>query len=364
MRFLFLLFVCFYTPFIQGLRPGAVFNTGFGAKATAYATSYNAIVANPSALYWNPAGISQKKGKFYFSKLTDSRRKLNPTNQKEQHLFEEVANDIANLRNNEIILIDEKKRIVNKKTQIDETLSLSLFKPLVQLYISPSLLAFGRQHGFAGITFTTKVGTFGIGLGIGRVSDIKGFDDSGDPTRLLDYYYISEYLGYAISLFGRYRLGVSLIGFQENTGTFLYGAAITLGLQIDLFSFLRVGVTLHNLLGVMQIATEDSTQVSRLDTIIDVNLAFHSLPPNNNLLITLGLDLNLDRLRTTDSWKAKIGASYKVISPLVLLIGFSSEDYSLGIGLDFSFLEITYAVQQNYFTREFIHTVDINGLFQ
>lgn len=325
---------------------GAQFlSTGFGAKAKGLGNAYGAIVNDPSALYWNPAGLASIDGEI------KRVRKINIQEEAERAFEEGEFDDFVNENRN-----SNSKESTPKPPKNDErTFEL-------QLYGSYSQLTFDRQVAFTGTGFTFLSGTLGAGVFGTLVDGIEGYDEYGTSTGSLDYSAYAGYLGYAFAK-GSGKYGFSLMGFQENIGdSSLYGSGLNAGIQYGILPILSMGLSFQNLIGVMQKSVSSSNDYAKLDTILDFNIAVTTPPPNANIKLLLGFKSNLDEPET-EAFMPNIGIAYGLNKYAYIMLGLSNGYPAGGFGFSLKHIQIAYSINRDKLGEGFQHFAEFNFIF-
>src|SRR5687767_9077216 len=119
--------------------------TGFGAKSVGLGNAYGVVVSDPSAVYWNPAGLAQIYNEKKITQTVET-----PKN------TEKPAGDDEEFNK----LLEDQNSTGSKETKTEE---ISVRGTQFQMNSSASYLSNGRlmYFGAAGVT----VGNGGIGVG-------------------------------------------------------------------------------------------------------------------------------------------------------------------------------------------------------
>jgi hypothetical protein len=326
--------------------PGSFILKGYGANGIGLGGTYTATVRDPSALYWNPAGLANISGEI--SELQAIQDGGEQSTFSSDPDFDELLGDIENIENQD----DNKEAVVVevKRKQFE-----------FQFYNSMSYYARQRLAAASAIAFTLPVGTLAFGAQ-GLVSpELEQYDSSGSSLGSQRYMAYAGHSGYALQ-FGSLRIGTTLTGFQEDiSGTKWHGALISAGIQVSPIPILAMGVTVHNLAGVVQRSAGVSSY-RKPDTVLDVAFAISTPPPSDNLRILVGFQGNLDQPES-DPLKSKIGAAYAVNSYSYLIAGLNGGKPSAGLGFDWSFLRWSYSLSRDELGTEYEHHTELNFIF-
>ena len=365
---LFTMILFFHCNFIFSIptkpAPGKLLELSIGAKAFSYGLSYSSIVSDPSALYWNPAGLANIKGSL---KLRNQDKINAIINQEFQASKKSLPTNVLDqlqgvLRNN------EKDKENSKKSE--SSIKNTYYGLSFHIYNTASLFTFDREGGFldknllffTAIAFNTPIGSWAIGVQGIRTPEILHFDTNGSLDKKINYFSLAEYIGYAYSIEANLKIGFSIVAIQEqiDDNKYIYGGSLSVGLQIEPINYVSIGIYAKNLAGVLQNSATDKNSLDKLDTILDVDVNIHSIPLISELLITTGLSLNLDEIQDPSFVIPKLGVSYKIASLVILALGINRRFYSIGIGFEHRYFRIHYSVYQNFFKYTSISTCNRN----
>lgn len=325
---------------------GAQFlSTGFGAKANGLGNSYGVIVNDPSALYWNPAGLAAIDGEI------KRVRKVNIQEEAERAFEEGEFEDFVN-ESGQSGMPDDSE---DKQNNDDRTFEM-------QLYGSYGQLSLDRQIAFTGTAFTLFGGTLGAGALGTMVDGIDGYSETGVSTGSVEYSAFAGYLGYAFAK-GSGKYGFSVMGFQENiASTSLYGGGLNAGVQYGILPILSIGMNFQNLIGVMQKSVSSNDEYSKLDTIMDFSMAVSTPPPNSNIKLLLGFSSNLDEPET-EAFMPNIGIAYGLNKYAYVMVGLDNGYPSGGIGFSFKYFQMAYSINRDKLGEGFQHFAEFNFIF-
>lgn len=310
----------------------------FGAEATGAGGAISAMVDDPSALYWNPAGLARINGK---TKMNDEDRLLNEADSafSEENFEKFFENNLED----------------SSPEPEARTFELQLFNSYDQLTMD-------RLQVFSGVGFTAFGGTLGFGAAGVLVDGIDGYDENAQPTGNISYSLVSGYLGYARES-GMTRVGVALNGFQENLGgTSILGGGINVGAQVSPLPILDVGLTVKNLMGAYQTAPGNAEAYKKMDTVLGMNITISSPPPRSNIRIMMGMETNLDA-RETQAISTHLGLIMDVTKNLYGMVGLTKKNPALGFGLKLPFLQMAYSINRDPLVTGFQHHMELNLVF-
>ncbi len=311
----------------------------FGAKATGAGGAISAIVDDPSALYWNPAGLARINGK---AKMTDEEALMNEAESAfSEENFEKFFDNAPD-------------------AQIQEPSTATSFE--LQFFNSYDQLTMDRLQVFSAIGFTIWGGTFGIGGGGVQVTGIDGYDENAQPTGSITYSLGAGYLGYARES-GMTRVGLAFNGFQENLGdASILGGGINAGVQVSPLPILDIGLVVKNLLGAYQTSEGNADSYRKMDAVLGMNITLSAPPPKSNVHIMMGMDTNLDA-REVQAVSTHFGLIMDVTKNLYAMVGLTKKNPSLGFGLKLSFLDMAYSINRDPLLTGFQHHVEMNLIF-
>jgi len=336
----------FFLISVQSLAAFELLKTSVGAEATALGGAVSATVRDPSAIFWNPAGLANINGK---DKLKGKTSLANEADQKFStdsfdKLFEETA------KNGEK---EEEPGTPPPKTE-------NTFE--MQLYSTYANLTMDRHVFMASTGITLFKGTFGVGLLGSYVPGIEGYDKQGVSTGTMSYGSYAAISGFAWDT-GVLKMGITLAGYQENLFTQnYYGGGVNLGVQMTPIPIIHIGAALQNLAGAMQYTASNLSLMRKLDTIMRVTLGITTPPPDSNFMLLLGLESNLDQIGTPEVY-GNIGVQIKFAKIMALMAGLRNNSLAMGLGVHLSFVKISYAINQDPLRTGFQHFVDANFSF-
>ena len=317
----------------------AILKSPITAKANALGSTYSGSVKDPSALLWNPAGLAHISGRNELIKKEDKVKKAEDAFKR----FSRGSNDDD----------DEKEDLKNESiSEYHQTFEFQILSTFTQLSLD-------REIGFVGIGFPIFVGTLGFGILGSQVNNIDGYDKEGNPTGTLEYNLYSMYVGYAFET-GHTLLGITLIGIFENlAGKSIGGGSIDVGIQF-FASIFELGVSLQSVGGFIQKSIAEPTSFERLDIILRVSAAV--VIPQTGMHFYLGLTSNLDNYEVSPPL-LNVGFSYDLFRYVSILLGLNGGRPSAGLELNFPYIGVSYALNQDRLSYDIQHFIDIHLKF-
>lgn len=336
-------FFLFLANSASAATAGSPLYGSFGANGAGTGGALGAIVDDPSAIFWNPAGMS--------------------------HLYKEVIGDQNLIDEAEDAFSDENFEDFFENPEKDQKNTLQATEqpttPFhIEFYNSYDHLTLDRQQFFSSVAFTSLGGVIGIGLISSQVLDIPGYDASGTSIGVLNYQNLAVLTGYAWAS-GMTRIGVTLNGFQENLGgASIYGGGLNAGVQISPIPIAHLGINIKNLVGVYQLnSSTTSSPVDKLDTMTELSLAFTSPPPSSNVKLMLTFASNLDAPDIAASTETRLGLIFELSKSLYIMGGINHNNLALGFGVNIDFFHMAYAVDQDPLGTGFQHHIELNLAF-
>ena len=334
-----------YLVFSRKSEAFEIIRATIGAEGAALGGAMSAVVNNPSALFWNPAGLANINGK---EKQNKKALSTNPSNEK----FSEDSFD-------KLFESDGNEDTADSESTPEEK-SVTPFE--FQLYTSYGYLTLDRHVFMAATAITLFKGTLGIGA-LGTYSPlIDGYDSSGTSTGSLAYGSYTGYAGYAWES-GMMKIGLSLAGYNENLATQnYYGGGLNMGVQMAPIPILLIGAMVQNLPGFIQDSASTPGQMRKLDTIMKITIGITTPPPDASLMLLAGIEANLDQLATPEIY-GNIGIRVKFAKYFSIMAGIRNNNFALGFGFNLPNIKIAYAINQDPLQSGFQHFVDINLAF-
>jgi hypothetical protein len=338
--FLFMVFFVISTR-VNGFE---LIKTTIGAEAAGLGGAMAATVNDPSAIYWNPAGLANINGQ------EKSKKKPNISDEAEQKFADDSFEKL--FENSE-----ESKDIPPPPEPSNQPAPFEL-----QLYTSYGYLTFDRHLMMVSTAFKMFNGTFGVGL-LGTFADnIQGYDSTGVSTGDLTYGAYAANIAYAWQM-NIVKVGISLAGYLENIHTEdYYGGGLNFGIQMTPIPILHIGAAVQSLPGFMQQSATDSSDYRKLDTIAKLTLGITTPPPDASLMLLLGLEANLSQPDNPDIY-ANIGIQVRFAKYFTVMAGLRDNNFALGLGFNLPFVKIAYAINQDRLQTGFQHFIDLNFTF-
>lgn len=324
---------------------GAVLKHGFGANATGLGGAYGAIVKDPSALYWNPAGLAHINGE------TRAEQQIDISKEAEKAFDEKFEEFMA----------EGGKPDAEKKESQPATPAVQTVRSFeMQLYGTFSQLSLDRQMAYTGIGFTAPGGSYGVGVLGTRVTGIDGYDSTGAATGSVAYQSGVAFLGYARDM-GAARVGFSGHGLYETIGgSSLNGGGLNVGAQVTPFPLIDLGFDVQNIIGFVQTQASKDAPYEKMDSVLRFSMAVSTPPPSSSIKLLLGFQTNLDD-RETEGFIFNIGLAIGVTRNAYIMGGFQNGNFGGGIGaVFFNRLRFAYAVNRDPLGIDFQHSVEFN----
>ncbi len=323
-----------------GFAAGDFLKNNFSARSVGLGNAYGVIVSDPSALYWNPAGLANINGE-----RTTIRKLEDITKEAEAAFGEGEFNDLLDGT-------DGGKSEPQGVARIERGFE-------IQWYNAAALQSLDRYTGFSGIGVTAFGGTLGVGA-LGSVSPgVRGYDENGVKTKSLDYHGGAGYLGYARES-GSLRWGVSFMGMNEGVGAeAVNGGGLNFGVQVVPIPILSAGFSVQNLAGAVQSRVNEQQKWEKLDTLLRFSVAVTTPPPNANLKLLMGFTSNLDNTKS-EGMRMNLGVAYSLNTFSYLMVGIDHSSPAVGFGLIFKPIQFAYSVNRDPLLLGFQHYAELN----
>lgn len=330
-----------------GVTSSAEFlQNGFGAKAAGLGNGYGVVVSDPSAVYWNPAGLAQ----IYTEKrITQTVEAPKGT--------EKPAGDDEEFNK----LLEDQNSSGSKESKTVEITERGL---QTQLNASASYLSNGRLMYFGAAGMTLGNGGIGVGYGGSRVASIATYDSSGNSTGSGSYLSHVAYVGYGWGT-GPLRLGISGFGVREDiAGGAVNGAGINVGAQVAVLPpLLSVAADLKNLAAIQSRTGGSFKEMGKLDTLFSFSMQIQAPPPNSNFKLILGFTANLDR-PAGDGVKLNMGIAYGFSKYMYAMLGLNGSKPAVGLGLNVGkTFHMALSANRDVLGREFQYFGELNFAF-
>jgi len=319
---------------------------GFGAKAAGLGNAYGVVVSDPSALYWNPAGLAQIYSEKRITQTIEAPKGSDrPAGDDEE--FNKLLEDQNTSGSKESKTVE----ITERATQ-------------VQLNTSANYLSNGRLMYFGAAGITLGNGGLAVGGGGTQVQKIATYDSLGNSTGSAAYNSYAGYIGYGWGT-GPVRLGVSGFGVREDlVGGSVSGGGINVGTQIVVLPpLLSVAADIKNL-GAMQSRTNSgATQMAKLDTLFSFSMQIQAPPPNSNFKIILGFTANLDNPQG-EGVKLNMGMAYGFNKYMYMMLGLNGSKPAVGLGVNVGkTFHLAISANRDMLGREFQYFGELNFAF-
>lgn len=330
--FIFILVcLCRTELFATGGGSRASFTRGgwVGARYVAMGMAADVLADDIYAIYWNPAGLYELKGK---KKLTADEIKKKAR-----------TGDIEDIREEDLLDFSEQ--------DVD--------KSFVQLGISGAMLDVSRNAAFTGVAFDMLGGVFGVGLYSIASFGIESRDDSGAYIEDINYIASVSYISYSWSM-GIATIGASLKGLYEKIGNVNYmGFGTDVGTQIYVLPFLKVGFVAQDLgTGLFPVGNQDNIE-NRYD------LASPTLKLGLTVTSDTGITFAISAIKKLEQDKFNIGAGiqYDIKKLMSIYLGMNNSYFSTGLTLKLSRFNISYAFTIDRIDYGYNNIVSISVLF-
>ncbi|MCP4130453.1 MAG: hypothetical protein GY754_05680 [bacterium] len=301
-----------------------------GAKYVAMGMIGEVLADDVFAIYWNPAGLSELKGK----------HKLTPENIKEKAR----SGDINDIREEDLLNFSE-----DQKT--DET--------VFQVGVTGSMLDVSRYAGFSGVAFDLFDGIFGIGVYSIFSTGIETRDNAGILTGEAAYVAGASYFSYGWSV-GVTTIGISLKGLYEKIDDAVYaGAGADFGTQVSLLPFLKVGFFIQDLGSFLYPFGSQTDIENRADfayPTVKLGLSFIS---DTGITIALSASKKLEQ----DDYEFSIGVQYQLMPSTALFLGINDLNFSTGMAIQLYNINIAYALAIDKIDYGYNNIVSFKMLF-
>ncbi|MDH4199274.1 MAG: hypothetical protein OEV66_02750 [Spirochaetia bacterium] len=317
--------------------------TNIGAETVGLGGATAAIVQNPSALFWNPAGLANINGK-------QKEKNKTSLNIEADQKFSEDSFD--KLFENKPSNDDEGRKPARKNEQSFE----------MQFYTAYGYLTMDR-HLFMGATaFTLFNGTFGAGVMGAYAPGIDGYDSAGMPTGQISYGAYDASAGYAWET-SVVKMGFSFSGYWQALATQNYfGGGLNMGIQMTPIPIIHIGAMVQNLPGFIQYSSSVPSALNKMDTVLKMDLGISTPPPDASFLLLIGFEANLSPSSSSQIF-ANLGLRVTFAKHFFIMTGIRDNSFSVGFGLNLPALKIAYAVNEDKLRTGFQHFVDLNFTF-
>lgn len=283
-----------------------------GARYVGVGMSAEAMVDDVYAIYWNPAGLAELKGK----------KRLSP----EEIRQKAEQGQVDQIQESDLIRFSEDYR--------DEF--------VFQTGMSASMLDVSRQTGFFGVAFNLGGGIAGVG-GYSLISTgIDGYDASGNSTGDLSYVASAGYLSYGWSA-GVAAFGISLKTVYERIDDTAYiGGGADIGTQIYVLPIIKAAFVIQDIgTGLAPIKEEQG-----IDKTYD--LAWPTMRASVTVESDSGVTFAISgvgklELPEEERYSINTGLRYRMTKNVELLLGLQDMNFTSGLHMKMRNMSISYA---------------------
>jgi hypothetical protein len=330
-------------------------NQGFGARSAALGNAYGVAVEDPSALYWNPAGLAGIRSlKFRSRTVRKQKQSTGKKYVKEDEELNKLLGQYSNTAPVQSEALESDYEVPERESQ-------------TQIHTSSGFLPSGnlKYLGSAG----TSIGSGAIAAGFGGSRRIKVSDNAASVMSSLSEPNVDiAYLGYG---WGRehFRWGISLFGLrEESVNGDIHGGGANLGIQYAIPFFpetVSFSGEIRNLGGVEARPKVGLHDLRKLDTLMSyamkINLGFLTNTPGFSLL--LGVTANLDDPNGKGA-KLNSGFTYAFNRDFSVMVGLNDSNPSAGFGLNAgNFLRFALAARRDAQKRDFEYFAEMQVIF-
>jgi hypothetical protein len=325
---------------------GAFLQEGFGAKSKGLGNAYGVVVSDPSAVYWNPAGLAQIYNEQRITKTIETPKNI-----------ERPAGDDEEFNK----LLEDQN---SAGTQESKTEEISVRATQVQLNTSASYLSNGRLTYFGAAGITAPGGGFGVGFAGTRVKSIDTYDSTGAATGSTANDSYAGYVGYGWGS-GPLRLGISGFGVREDlAGGAVNGGGINVGAQVVVLPpLLSVAADIKNLAAIQSRTGAGIKEMGKLDTLFSFSMQIQAPPPNSNFKLVIGFTANLDD-STGDGVRLNMGMAYGFNKYMYAMMGLNGSKPAVGLGVNVGkYFHMALSANRDALGREFQYFGELNFAF-
>jgi len=327
---------------------GQFLSEGFGAKSVGLGNAYGVVVSDPSAVYWNPAGLAQIYSEKKITQKVEAPKDIDKSGGGGDDDFNKLLGEQ-----------NTSGGAANEKVEITE--------PVFQFQSNSSaaMLSQGRLLYFTGV----GISAFGGGLAAGgagtRVMGVQNYNTQGISTGESIYNSHAGFLGYGWGR-GPVRLGVSGMGLREEIGpgAVVNGGGLNVGAQVVVLpSLVSVAADLKNLAAVQSRTGGGLYDIAKLDTRFSFSIQVQAPPPNANFKLLLGFTSNLDDLKG-DGTRLNMGLAYGFNKYFYAMAGISGSRPAVGLGIKIAkFFEMSVSANRDPLGRGFQYFGELNFTF-
>jgi hypothetical protein len=341
-----LLATAFSLPLFAVTSSAEFLQNGFGAKSAGLGGGYGVVVSDPSAVYWNPAGLAQIYSEKRITQAIEPPKGSNkPAGDDEE--FNKLLEDQNSSGSKEAKTVEITER--GFQTQANA---------------SASYLSNGRLMYFGAAGMTLGQGGIAAGVGGTRIQSIQTYDATGASTGSSATNSYAGYVGYGWGT-GPLRLGISGFGVREDlAGGAVNGAGINLGAQVAVLPpLLSVAADIKNL-GAIQSRTGSAIkEMGKIDTLFSFSMQIQAPPPNSNFKLILGFTANLDKPQG-DGVKLNMGMAYGFNKYMYAMLGLNGSKPAIGFGVNIGkTFQMALSANRDVLGREFQYFGELNFAF-
>ncbi len=319
---------------------------GFGAKSVGLGNAYGVVVSDPSAVYWNPAGLAQ----IYAEKRTTQTIETPKSAEKPAGDDEEFNK-----------LLEDQNTAGSKESK---TVEITERGYQMQLNSSASYLSNGRLMYFGAAGVTLGSGAIGVGYGGTRIASITGYDSAVNATGANSYYGHTAYLGYGWGT-GPVRLGISGFAVREDlAGGAVNGGGINVGAQVVVLPpLLSVAADIKNLAAIQNRTGGAFRELGKIDTLFSFSMQVQAPPPNSNFKLIIGFTANLDKPQG-DGVRLNMGMAYGFNKYMYAMLGLNGSKPAVGLGVNVGkTFQMAFSANRDTMGREFQYFGELNFAF-
>jgi len=319
---------------------------GFGAKSIGLGNAYGVVVSDPSALYWNPAGLAQIYAEKRMTQTIETPKSA-----------EKPAGDDEEFNK----LLEDQNTAGSKESK---TVEITERGYQLQLNSSASYLSNGRLMYFGAVGMTLGSGGIGVGYGGTRIAGIDGYDAQGNATGTNTYYGHTAYLGYGWGT-GPLRLGISGFAVREDlAGGAVSGGGINAGAQVVVLPpLLSVAADIKNLAAIQNRTGGALRDLGKIDTLFSFSMQIQAPPPNSNFKLILGFTANLDKPQG-DGVRLNAGLAYGFNKYMYAMLGLNGSKPAVGLGVSLGkTFQMALSANRDAMGREFQYFGELNFAF-
>lgn len=298
--------------FAQDAGSRASFTRGgwAGARYVAMGKAAEVIVDDVFAIYWNPAGLSELKGK----------KSLTP----EQIKDRAKKGDMDKISEEDLIKFSE----------------ADTGRSFVNAGFSAAMLDVEREAGFAGVAFNMFKGVMGAGLLYIQSRDIEARDVSGNYLKKMNYAASTGFLSYAWNS-GVSSFGFSIKGLNEKIGDVEYiGGGLDVGTQIELIPFFKIGFVIQDIgTGLKPMRSYENIKNKYDFGSPSLKLSAALTNRTSDFLIAVTGVKKLEQER----YEFNVGIQYELYRQTSIYIGLNDSRFASGISVKIYGLDISYA---------------------